>query len=130
MVFLLTDLFEIKPVCNRSERRRAGILFTGTAKQKLVRLYIWIGCRLTIKQSPAVNETAKWRQPRLISTWIHSSKNDGQNQKVSSASAARGKLFRASSQDNSFKPQQAQSTKLSHPINLLFKSQLTRIAML
>ena len=63
----------------------ADFLFTGTAKRKLACLY-------------------KHRQPRLISTWIHSPKNDGQNQKVASASDARDQLSRASNQDNSFKP--------------------------
>jgi len=49
---------------------------------------------------------------------------------VSSASAARDQPPRASNQDNSFKTQQAERTKLSHPINPLFISQLIRIVML
>ena len=45
---------------------------------------------------------------------------------MSSASAGRDQARRASNQDNSLKTQQDDGTKLSHGINLLFTSQLTR----
>ena len=104
-MFLLTDLLEIEPVSMQSKGKKArGCSFHGNCKTEAgpsIHLD-----RLSLHYKTVfVNETAKWRQRRLISTWIHSPKNDGQNQKVSSASAARDKLSRASSQDNSFKSQ-------------------------
>ena len=88
-----------------------GIFFAGRATEKRSHLcpYIWVCCRLnhrTVSENQTKTDNRDW----FIHEFIHPRTTE---------TTLAGAVLRAWYQDNSFKNQQPERTKLSHLVNFL-----------